>query len=98
MHLLTLPTGICGLLVQVVWPKLTSPKQSQALYEGVQQQQKHVEKRFEEGCAVLPLMEAQLVHVACNDPGDTVVPHLLLPLLRVQLEAKAARAKKVCKH
>lgn len=87
----------CLTFVQVSWPKLTTPRQSQTLYNGIQQQQKYVKKRSEEGCAVLPLMEAQLVHAAYDDPGAAVVLHLLLPLLREQLEARAVGTTKVCR-
>ena len=46
---------------------------------------------YEEGCAVLPLVEGQVVHAACNDPGAHLLPHLVLPLLRECLEARAAQ-------
>lgn len=81
--------------VQVTWPKLTTPEQSQVLYEAMQQQFKAVKKHFQEGCAVLPLIEAQVVHAACDNPGAVVLPHLILPMLREQLEAKADATLKV---
>ena len=83
------------LYVQVIWPKLTTPEQSQALYKAMQNQQVYVNKKFQEGCAVLPLMEAQVLHAACDNPGTVVVPHLILPLLRERLEVLADAALKV---
>lgn len=87
---------VCLLRFQVTWPKLTTPEQSHTLYEAMQQQLKSVKKSFEEGCAVLPLMQAQVIHAACDNPGAVVLPHLILPMLREQLEAKADAALKVC--
>lgn len=81
--------------MQVTWPKLTTPEQSHTLYEAMQQQLKSVKKSFQEGCAVLPLMEAQVVHAASDNPGAVVLPHLILPLLRERLETKADAAQKV---
>lgn len=82
--------------VQVTWPKLTTPEQSHTLYEAMKQQLKSVVRTVQEGCAVLPLMEAQVVHAASDNPGAVVLPHLILPLLRERLEAKADAAQKVC--
>ena len=61
----------------------------------MQQQLKLLKKSFQEGCAVLPLMQAQVVHAACDNPGAVVLPHLILPMLREQLEEKADGASKV---
>jgi len=36
----------------------------------------------------LPLLEAQVVHAACSDPGSVLLPHLGLPMLRQHLESK----------
>ena len=86
-----------GLLsAQVTWPKLTTAEQSHTLFEAMQQQLKSVRKSFQEGCAVLPLMQAQVIHAACDNPGAVVLPHLILPMLRERFEAKAEAASKVC--
>jgi len=74
--------------LQKLWPKLCKPEKAQAVLEAMQAQQKQVVKQFQEGCAVLPLLEAHMVEAACDDPGALIVPHLVLPLLREHLEAK----------
>ena len=87
---------VCQSSLKVTWPKLTTPEQSHTLYGAMQQQLKSVKKSFQEGCAVLPLMQAQVIHAACDNPGAVVLPHLILPMLREQLEAEADAALNVC--
>ena len=53
-------------------------------------------KHFEQGCAVVHPLMAQLVEAACDDPGAVLLPQLVLPLLRERLGAKA-QAHKVFK-
>lgn len=76
-----------------MWPKLCKPEEYQAAYKGMQQQLKWVEKHVEEGCAVLPLMEAHVLHSACDDPGAVILSHLILPLLQRCLEDKAKESQ-----
>lgn len=51
-------------------------------------EQQQLEKQVQEGCAVLPLLEAQVVHAACSNPGTALLPHLVLPMVRQNLEYK----------
>ena len=56
-------------------------------------EQQQLERQVQEGCAVLPLLEAQVVHAACSDPGAVLLPHLVLPMLRQHLEFKVLDTK-----
>ncbi|DBA96032.1 TPA: hypothetical protein ACH3X1_001533 [Trebouxia sp. C0004] len=58
-------------------------------FQWVQSQLKQTEKRLEDGRAVLHHLEAQLVNVACDDPGAAIGAQLALPLLQERLDAKA---------
>ena len=77
---------------QDIWPEISTFEQEKVLYEAIQLQRKQLAPFHDEGCAVLPLMEAHVIDAACNDPGAALVPHLILPLLREQIRAKAAEA------
>ena len=81
--------------LQEVWPKLSTQEEDKAWYKALQLQQEQLTKHYEEGCAVLPLLEGQVVDAACSDPGAVLLPHLILPLLQQQVESKAAAAAKV---
>ena len=65
-----------------------TPENGRALLRCMHVEQQHLEKQVQEGCAVLPLLEAQVVHAACCDPGAVLLPHLVLPMLRQDIEAK----------
>lgn len=58
-------------------------------FQWVQTQLKQTEKRLEDGRAVLHHLEAQLINVACDDPGAAIGAQLALPLLQERLDAKA---------
>ena len=81
--------------LQEVWPKLSTPEEDKGWSKALQLQQQQLTKHYEEGCAVLPLLEGQVVDAACSDPGTALLPHLILPLLQHQVENKAAAAAKV---
>lgn len=78
---------------QDIWPKLCKPEQNKALHEALQVQHAESMKHFEQGCAVVHPLMAQLVEAACDDPGAVLLPQLVLPLLRERLEAKAKAHK-----
>ncbi len=86
----------CGF--QDIWPKTSTLDEGRKLSEAMQSEQKVFENHLEEGCAVLPLLEAQIVDAACNDPGAILLPHLILPMLRAKLETEAAEAVRVSFH
>lgn len=50
-------------------------------------------QHYEGGLAVLPLIEAQVVSAAYTGLGGVVIPQLILPLLREQIEARAAEVE-----
>ncbi len=69
--------------------QLHDDKEDQHGYQLLQTQLSQVEKRQEEGRAVLPFLEAYLLSLTCDDPGTIIGPQLVLPLLQERLDAKA---------
>ena len=76
------------LLAQDIWPKIATPEQIAALLKDMQEEQQHMERLVQEGCAVLPLLEGQVVDAACSDPGAALLPHLILPMLGQHIESR----------
>lgn len=62
-------------------------------FDWIKNELKSVEKRLEDGRAVLQHMEMFLISVACDDPGATIGVQLALPLLQERLDAKAMEYK-----
>lgn len=75
--------------VQDVRFQLVDNQEDHRLYQQLQQQLLEIEKRQQEGRAVLPFLEAYLLNVACDDPGVIIGPHLVLLLLQQRLSDKA---------
>ncbi|KAL0028774.1 hypothetical protein WJX79_006642 [Trebouxia sp. C0005] len=69
--------------------QLHDDKEDHRVYQLLQTQLSAVEKRQEEGRAVLPFLEAYLLSLTCDDPGTIIGPQLVLPLLQKRLDAKA---------
>ena len=59
-----------------------------------------MKQHVDDACAVLGLLRAQVVDAACDDPASLIVPHLVMPLIKERLEAKAEEAQvgQVQKH
>ncbi|KAL0047738.1 hypothetical protein WJX82_010767 [Trebouxia sp. C0006] len=72
-----------------IWPKLCTDQQEAKAYKASEAQLKHLEDLLAEGCAALPLLEAQLCNAACSDPGVVIMDEVLLPLLRQRLTTLA---------
>jgi len=70
-----------------------TPEAGKALLRCMYVEQQQLEKQVQEGCAVLPLLEGQVVHAACSDPGAVLLPHLVLPMLRQHLQTKVLNTK-----
>lgn len=83
--------------MQEVWPKMYPPKACAALCKAVQHQHKLLVQQYEDGLAVLPLIEAQVVSAAYRGPEASVIPQLILPLLRQRIETRAAEVKLILK-
>jgi len=75
--------------MQDVRYQLHDDKEDHRVYQLLQTQLSQIEKRQEEGRAVLPFLEAYLLSLACDDPGTIIGPQLVLPLLQKRLDAKA---------
>jgi len=74
---------------QDVRRQLYGDEDDRKFFQWVQSQLKQTEKRLEDGRAVLHHLEAQLINVACDDPGAAIGAQLALPLLQERLDAKA---------
>lgn len=75
--------------MQDVRYQLLDDADDQRLYQVAQKQLKLIAKRQQEGQAVLPLLEAYMVNLACDDPCTVLGPQLMLPMLRKRLTASA---------
>lgn len=74
---------------QAVWPKLCTEQEGAKAYKASEAQLKHLEDLLAEGCAALPLLEAQLCNAACSDLEGVLMDEILLPLLRQRLKTLA---------
>ncbi|KAA6426405.1 MAG: hypothetical protein FRX49_03516 [Trebouxia sp. A1-2] len=72
-----------------VWPKLCTEQEGAKAYKASEAQLKHLEDLLAEGCAALPLLEAQLCNAACSDLEGVLMDEILLPLLRQRLKTLA---------
>ena len=79
----------CPVPAQDVQPQLRSNEDDHGICLGLQAQLKAIKTRQANGQAVLCHLRAQLINVACDDPGAAVGTHLVLPLLREHLDRKA---------
>ncbi len=77
------------LLLQHVRPKLYKPDQIQKLRSDLEAQLEEMDRLHAEEYAILLPLETLTVEAACDDPGALLLPHLILPLIREQLEAAA---------
>ena len=70
-------------------PKLYKPDQIQKLCGDLEAQLEETDGLHAEEYAILLPLETFTVEAACDDPGAPLLPHLILPLIREQLEAAA---------
>ncbi len=77
------------LLLQHARPKLYKPDQIQKLHGDLEAQLEEMDRLRAEEYAILLPLETLTVEAACDDPGALLLPHLILPLVREQLEAAA---------
>lgn len=75
--------------MQDVRRQLYGDEDDRKFFAWVQGQVKQIEKRLEEGRAVLLHLENYLINVACDDPGMAIGMQLALPILQERLDAKA---------
>lgn len=75
--------------MQTVWPKLCTDDDEEKAFRNLKTELREQEGLFAEGCAALPLLEAQLCNAACIDPGAIIVDQAILPLLQQRLSARA---------
>ena len=75
--------------LQDVRRQLYGDEDDRKFFQWVQSQLKQTETRLENGRAVLHHLQAQLINVACDDPGAAIGAQLALPLLQERLDNKA---------
>lgn len=76
-------------ILQDVRYQLHDEAEDQRVYKLAQKQLKQIEKRQQQGQAVLPLLENSMIELACDDPGTVIGPQIILPTLRKRLLARA---------
>ena len=74
---------------QDVRRQLYSMDDDRTFFDWIQKELRAVERRLEDGRAVLAHLEGALINVSCNDPGAVVGQQLALPILQERLDAKA---------
>ena len=77
------------LLLQHARPKLYKSDQIQKLRGDLEAQLEEMDRLHAEEYAILLPLETLTVEAACDDPGALLLPHLILPFIREQLEAAA---------
>jgi len=75
--------------LQDVRRQLYSMDDDRTFFDWIQKELRAVEKRLEDGRAVLAHLEGALINVSCNDPGAVVGQQLSLPILQERLDARA---------
>ena len=74
---------------QEVQGKLCTSNRQAAVLKLLQTQQKPMLQRLDDAFAVVEFLQSQVVDTACDDPASSILPHLVMPLLRDRLEAMA---------
>ena len=59
------------------------------LLTSLQTQHKLMLQHLEDACAVVELLQMQVVDAACDDPANLLLPHLVIPLIKERLQAIA---------
>lgn len=75
--------------MQEVRRQLYSIDDDRTFFDWIQKELRAVERRLEDGRAVLAHLEGALINVSCNDPGAVVGQQLALPILQERLDGKA---------
>ncbi|BDA41097.1 probable inactive ubiquitin carboxyl-terminal hydrolase 54 at C-terminar half [Coccomyxa sp. Obi] len=69
--------------------QLYSMDDDRNFFDWIQKELRAVERRLEDGRAVLAHLEGALINVSCDDPGAPIGQQLALPLLQERLDVKA---------
>lgn len=65
--------------------KLCSAERQAALLKSLQTQHELVLQHLDGACAVLELLQAQVVDAACDDLASLILPHLVAPIVKERL-------------
>jgi len=77
------------LCLQQIWPGLRTVEYELSIVKFLQQHVKEGERWQAANRAALIHLEAQVINVACDDPGRAVGATVLLPMLRERIESQA---------
>lgn len=77
------------LCLQQIWPGLRTVDYELSIMKFLQQHVKEGERWLAANRAALIHLEAQVINVACDDPGRAVGATVLLPMLRERIESQA---------
>lgn len=78
-------------LVQEMKSQFLKTADDKAILTGLIRAIKAAEKGIQEQRVLAYLLEADLVNVACNDPGQVIAKQLVLPMLRERLDREASK-------
>ena len=74
---------------QELQAKLSTPEKQEGMLKALETTHKIKLQRVDEGCAVVELLQAQVIDAACNDPAALILPYLVAPLIRDRFQAEA---------
>ena len=77
------------LCLQRIWPGLRTVEYELSVVKFLQHHVKEGERFQAANRAALIHLEAQVINVACDDPGRAVGANVLLPMLRERIESHA---------
>lgn len=77
------------LCLQQIWPGLRTVEYELSIVKFLHQHVKEIERFHAANRAALIHLEAQVINVACDDPGRAVGSSVLLPILRDRIESQA---------
>lgn len=64
---------------------------AEELSKDIEVQMRHLESQLEKMGAVVPMLEANLLHIACDDPSAALANDVFLPLLRSRVDAETEK-------
>ena len=89
-----------ALCLQEIQGQLCTVDRQATLLKSLQTQHKLMLLHLDDAFAVVELLRAQVVDAACDDPASSILPHLVKPLFKERLEARAldpeVRVQKPC--
>ena len=86
--------GPVVVVMQDFRPYLMDVSGADVIIESHRKSTKHTEDMAEHSRAVIQVLERQVVHITCDDPGLKLTSEVILPVLRERIESAAREAAK----